>query len=1296
MSIPIQKVRFANEISVPLRKNAATTPVPAPNQPPSTPAQSGPAGVVTPMVNNMSWNILGNERYMPFHFLPKTQQRRMTTIYDAISGPSGIGTEKLSMNFYSDSDEVNDLKDYLDFLYSKHRARSSLSSQVEFFMPQTTSFMMNEECYYGLAPTTMSEFDMMVTGRLSLVLVRVIVGIMVKNNNKDLPDQLFQRGMLAFREENDQTSKDWPEQLPGEQPAIRDSERNFLTLDEYSAVLAKRFFALFKFYLDQNHFAMARQSRPANERQRDAQPGEIIEIPGADWNTFVKDMREYSISPSRVLYEYMKSLAVMKINHGERMNDVLGKVAVSAVPLSLPLVTHEEDPDISSVWPARAEHFLGRRGRKTSPTTGIGGMEIPGRTVKEVAFFDARHMSDAFESMAGNAWSLNFREMLHRLEQYSKDVIRRTDPDPTNLHAHLHKKRMVFLTRHKIQSVDVAPGASVADRHDFAGIDYLEMPEASVEEVREQRLPYLMREQLVAPARDVPGASKVETPTRFLYKMIKDERYQKSMSIINTLTAKWLSTKKNPTTLMAERPGMIALAKQLGTEECAPYCYNEVEYLVNMIVSTPEASFFDKNTVGFALNTIRDMMAHPKEYVMVDPWSRNDKGKLIDSSGSELDVSEYVAEIDDTDPAGSMTISVRGEQGKSVTLARVGTGAAPDSAVGTWRGEGVELTFASENHGTMTKGKAQKSFSWKQTARWRFQVVLSNMPPAFNPFFNTWLSKVADLIGGTVSAKQVASLVAAAMSSSNMKNKETGEDKHRFLFDKNDNQVRTTVDDTSRKDYLLCKMDDFMDRLSLLYKDALFSDLVGNNKEAMGQFEVWPKKRIEKGYIPQIKNLKNIIGNYKYSLALEAYSNSMERSRGDIEAMKKGILQMLRDTPEAEMPLGRPIIFFEAIKDPEKLRQILIDRIKVMKSNCFLLHGPAGTGKTSFAGHLAKILGYNVISWKIAGGKNKWVGDTTKFINAAFAILGKLRNFVIIIDEVDTVLEAKQDAHVSDQDVQGAFLDGFESLAEKSKNNDSILVSTTNHKDKMDERTQQRLRGRGTGSPKAAIEVSVPSDTNSIKELMELWMRENDMIYLPSPAEFAEACTNALFQAQNQRNPKNFGPGTISEILTEWLQTTVVRHENIVVYVKQEKDAGRMTEQQAAQNLAKVDELSNGPNAFVFLVRSLPPVPQSGLHEGQISIGPLLEEANSAERLLGSVSTDRVRGGEPLPAPSTPGEQPVTSPFREQPPAAVSPHGREPAPAFSPSGPSKPPVVPPVGPVAPTAFNRKMVRRKNG
>jgi len=484
--------------------------------------------------------------------------------------------------------------------------------------------------------------------------------------------------------------------------------------------------------------------------------------------------------------------------------------------------------------------------------------------------------------------------------------------------------------------------------------------------------------------------------------------------------------------------------------------------------------------------------------------------------------------------------------------------------------------------------------------------------------------------------------------------------------------------------------------LSILYKDALFSGLVGNNKDALGQFEVWPKQMIEKGYIPQVPELKDIISNYKYAKDLEAQSNSISGAKDDVKTMKKQILQILSTTEEADSPLGLDLKVFESINDAGKLRELLANSISSKKSNCFMLYGPAGTGKTSFAGYLAKVLDYNVMYWKVQASQNMWVGNTTKFIQAAFEVLGKLRNFVILIDEVDFALRETSGHETGSKDVKLAFQTSFEALALKAKGNNTIIVSTTNHPETIDQPIQERLMGRGTGAPTLPILVDVPKEKQHIKELLDLWIGSNYTDYYPSPAAFSETCAEALVQVQNQRNAKNFGIGAINKIFTTWFNTKVKRKNNIIEYVKKEKAAGRMTEQQAAQNLSKVNELAWGPNAFVFLVRSLPPVPQSGDQEGQINLGPLLTEANSAERLLGSVSTERVRGGEPLPTPSTPGEQPATSPFREQPPAAVSPHGREPAPAFSPSGPSKPPVVPPAGPVAPTAFNRKMVRRKNG
>ena len=173
MSIPIQKVRFGDEIS-------------PPDMEPKLAAGAGGTGlgVRGPIRERASYGTLSpSERQCSFENLSKHQQTRLNRMFYQMHGDPGAGTSKLFVNLHSQGDHISTIKTYLDMLYSKHPYMEDKRKRVVPNYQQVTNMMMDTECLYGMKVNSMEELDMALCGKISLVLVRLIKLIIKRNDN---------------------------------------------------------------------------------------------------------------------------------------------------------------------------------------------------------------------------------------------------------------------------------------------------------------------------------------------------------------------------------------------------------------------------------------------------------------------------------------------------------------------------------------------------------------------------------------------------------------------------------------------------------------------------------------------------------------------------------------------------------------------------------------------------------------------------------------------------------------------------------------------------------------------------------------------------------------------------------------------------------------------------------------------------------------------------------------------------------------------------------------------------------
>lgn len=116
----------------------------------------------------------------------------------------------------------------------------------------------------------------------------------------------------------------------------------------------------------------------------------------------------------------------------------------------------------------------------------------------------------------------------------------------------------------------------------------------------------------------------------------------------------------------------------------------------------------------------------------------------------------------------------------------------------------------------------------------------------------------------------------------------------------------------------------------------------------------------------------------------------------------------------------------------------------------FCLEGPAGTGKSAWARHLAKTIGMPVIEKRASDLMSKWVGESERSIARAFSE-ARTDGAMLIFDEADSLLADRRGAERSWEVSQvNEMLTWMES-------HPLPFVCTTNFAEKLDPATQRRF-----------------------------------------------------------------------------------------------------------------------------------------------------------------------------------------------------------------------------------------------
>ncbi|EDQ86971.1 uncharacterized protein MONBRDRAFT_33603 [Monosiga brevicollis MX1] len=146
-----------------------------------------------------------------------------------------------------------------------------------------------------------------------------------------------------------------------------------------------------------------------------------------------------------------------------------------------------------------------------------------------------------------------------------------------------------------------------------------------------------------------------------------------------------------------------------------------------------------------------------------------------------------------------------------------------------------------------------------------------------------------------------------------------------------------------------------------------------------------------------------------------------------------------------------------------------------------LLFGPPGTGKTMLAKAVATETGATFLNVDSASISSKWYGEAEKMARAVFTLARKLAPTIIFIDEIDSLLSARDDTERSTiASVKTTLMrewDGLSTTADRV-----LVIGATNRPYTLDEAILRRMPRR--------VMVDLPDKAERIS-ILEVGLRGN-------------------------------------------------------------------------------------------------------------------------------------------------------------------------------------------------------------
>jgi SpoVK/Ycf46/Vps4 family AAA+-type ATPase len=148
-----------------------------------------------------------------------------------------------------------------------------------------------------------------------------------------------------------------------------------------------------------------------------------------------------------------------------------------------------------------------------------------------------------------------------------------------------------------------------------------------------------------------------------------------------------------------------------------------------------------------------------------------------------------------------------------------------------------------------------------------------------------------------------------------------------------------------------------------------------------------------------------------------------------------------------------------------------------------MFYGPPGTGKTHLCRAIAKESGMTMLAIDGANVISKWVGESEKYIQAAFTLAEKLYPCIIFLDEVDSLFGHRHSDQRSWERAQiTQFLKEMDGLSASDKA--PFVIVATNRPGDLDEAFIRRLSHK--------VLFSLPN-LEQRKEIFKVFLKDEDL-----------------------------------------------------------------------------------------------------------------------------------------------------------------------------------------------------------
>lgn len=147
----------------------------------------------------------------------------------------------------------------------------------------------------------------------------------------------------------------------------------------------------------------------------------------------------------------------------------------------------------------------------------------------------------------------------------------------------------------------------------------------------------------------------------------------------------------------------------------------------------------------------------------------------------------------------------------------------------------------------------------------------------------------------------------------------------------------------------------------------------------------------------------------------------------------------------------------ETVILPIQRKELFADSQLTQAPKGVLLHGPPGCGKTLIAKATAKEAGTRFINLDVSILTDKWYGESQKLASAVFTLAVKLQPCIVFIDEIDSLLRARNSTdHEATAMMKAQFMSFWDGLVTDA-NCTVIIMGATNRPQDLDRAILRRM-----------------------------------------------------------------------------------------------------------------------------------------------------------------------------------------------------------------------------------------------